>query len=88
MQKVSACHCFILNTSKSKAGLVAVIQLEQCSTAPESSIQKKQLVNECKKILSLLFEASLLPRKWRFVQQLPFNNQGKLVKKVLVSLFE
>jgi len=77
-----------LNTSKSKAGLVAVIQLEQCSTAPESSIQKKQLVNECKKILSLLFEASLLPRKWRFVQQLPFNNQGKLVKKVLVSLFE
>ena len=88
MQKVSACHCFILDARKNKAGLVAVIQLAHHSALPEDSLQKKQLVNECKKTLSSLFEPSLLPRKWRFVQQLPFNSQGKLVKKALVNLFE
>ncbi|MCW8833322.1 MAG: AMP-binding protein [Colwellia sp.] len=87
LHKVSACHCFVLDNAKSKAALVTVIELEKHCQLPDNTEQKKQLVNECKKALLSVFEPSLLPRKWRFVQQLPFNSQGKLVKAELVNLF-
>lgn len=88
LPKISACHCFVLDTPQSKTALVAVIELEKHSVVPDDVTQKKYLVNECKKALSSLFEPSLHPRKWRFVKQLPFNSQGKLVKAALVDLFE
>ena len=88
LPRISACHCFVLDTPQSKTALVAVIELESHSAVPSDGIQKKHLVNECKKTLSSLFEPSLLPRKWRFVPQLPYNSQGKLVKATLVNLFE
>jgi len=88
LAKVSACHCFVLDTPKSKAMLVAVIELEKYYVVPDDATQKKHLVSECKKALQSVFEASLLPRKWRFVEQLPFNSQGKLVKTELVNLFK
>lgn len=92
LSKISACHCFVLDMPKSKAMLVAVIELEKYCVVPENAvpkniIQKKQLVSECKHALLSVFEPSLHPRKWRFVQQLPFNSQGKLVKKELMNLF-
>lgn len=92
LSKISACHCFILGTPKSKAMLVAVVELEKHCVVPENTvlentIQKKQLVSECKHALLSVFEPSLHPRKWRFVQQLPFNSQGKLVKEELINLF-
>jgi len=88
LAKVSACHCFILDTPKCKASLVAVIELEEYCPVPDNTVQKKALVNECKQTLLSLFEPSLLPRKWRFVQQLPFNSQGKLVKTEIANLFK
>lgn len=89
MTQVKACHCFILDTTAiKKAQLVTVIQLVENHAVPESLVQKKHLVNAGKKALLSLFDASLLPRKWRFVQQLPFNSQGKLVKAELVKLFK
>ena len=84
---IKACHCFILDTPNSKAALVAVVELEKQCELPTDTKQKKYLVNECKQALLSVFEPSLLPRKWRFVQQLPFNSQGKLVKTALVNLF-
>ncbi len=89
MPQVKACHCFMLDTAViNKAQLVTVIQLVENHAVPDNLVQKKHLVNTGKKTLLSLFDASLLPRKWRFVQQLPFNSQGKLVKSELVKLFK
>jgi len=87
LANIRASHCFVLNKPKSKAALVAVVELETSYLVPNDVTQKKHLVNECKKSLLTVFEPSLLPRKWRFVKQLPFNSQGKLVKTELVNLF-
>jgi len=87
LPRINVCHCFVLDTPKSKSALVAVIELEKHCVAPDDAAYKKQLVNECKKALLSVFEPSLLPRKWRFVAQLPFNSQGKLEKTALVNLF-
>ena len=84
---VNASHCFLLDTPKSKGALVAVIELTSQIALPLDVADKKQLVSECKKALLSVFEPALLPRKWRFVAKLPFNSQGKLVKKSLVNLF-
>lgn len=86
--KTKACHCFVLNKSMSKTMLVAVIELAEDCVVPANNTLKKQLVNECKKALLSVFEPSLLPRKWRFVQKLPFNSEGKLVKAELTNLFK
>lgn len=84
---VSACHCFMLDKSKNKPALVAVIELKHSEEQSNNSTEKKKLVKGCKSALLTVFEPSLLPRKWRFVEQLPFNSQGKLVKAELENLF-
>lgn len=88
LQIINACHCFILEPLKGKTALVAVIELAKDCAVPNNATQKKYLVDQCKIALLLVFQPSLLPRKWRFVPELPFNNQGKLVKTELISLFE
>lgn len=85
---IQGCHCFVLDESISKTMLVAVVELTQNHLIPETSTLKKQLVNECKQALLTTFEPSLLPRKWRFVQKLPFTSEGKLVKTELINLFK
>lgn len=87
LSKVNACRCFMLDSVNSKTALVSVVELDRACAIPDGTTQKKQLVNECKKALLEVFEPSLIPRKWRFVQQLPFNSQGKLVKTELEKLF-
>ena len=87
LENVNACHCFVLDSLDSKTALVAVIELKNNCLLPSDLIQRKKLISTYKKALLSVFEPSLLPRKWRFVAQLPFNSQGKLVKIELVNLF-
>lgn len=50
--------------------------------------QGRKVVNETlKKHLSDYFERVVLPRKWRYVDSLPFNSQGKLTTTALQQLF-
>lgn len=85
---INACYCFMLANEQNKPRLVAVLAVTERQFLPANGIQKKHLVDRCKQLLSTSFEPSLLPRKWRFVQQLPFNTQGKLVKSALIELFK
>ncbi len=87
LPKIQACHCFVLGKSTSKTMLVAVVELIQDCAVPEDRMLKKQFITEYKQALLSVFEPSLLPRKWRFVQKLPFNSEGKLVKTELINLF-
>ncbi|MFA7555557.1 MAG: AMP-binding protein [Spongiibacteraceae bacterium] len=51
--------------------------------------QGKRVVNETlKQSLLAYFERVVLPRKWRYLEQLPFNSQGKLPLSDLAALFD
>jgi len=49
---------------------------------------RKALIKTFREILAEHFESVVLPRRWRFVEQMPFNRQGKLPLENLQSLFE
>ena len=57
---------------------------------------KKIIDNKNKRVLNVSFKTHLLkeferislPKKWRYLNELPFNSQGKLVQKELEALFE
>ncbi len=49
---------------------------------------KKWLVKQLKSELQGHFETVMLPRRWRFVEQLPYNAQGKITQQQLELLFQ
>ncbi|WP_144393754.1 AMP-binding protein [Pleionea sediminis] len=49
---------------------------------------KLKLINQLKALLLGHFESVVLPRKWRIVDSLPINQQGKVTNERLVRLFE
>ena len=68
--------------------LAAVVQLTQIGKDLLDQ-QGKRFVNDAlKKQLLNHFERVLLPRKWRYVEYLPFNSQGKLPLADLEALFD
>ncbi|WP_416306505.1 AMP-binding protein [Neptunicella sp. SCSIO 80796] len=48
---------------------------------------KPQLSQQFRQYLSGFFEPVLLPRKWRFVRELPMDNQGKTSLQMLQGMF-
>lgn len=48
---------------------------------------RKSLCEQLRLHLKQYFEAVVLPRKWRFVEQLPANSQGKVTQSVIEHLF-
>lgn len=64
-----------------------------CELSPEGHRQLQQigklaLVNKLKQQLKAHFELSLIPKKWRFVDELPLNSQSKLDHQAINNLFE
>jgi acyl-coenzyme A synthetase/AMP-(fatty) acid ligase len=54
--------------------------------SPAHRIDRKSLVVMLKEHLRQKFDPVLLPRRWRFVEQLPYNERGKLPIETLVTL--
>jgi len=52
-----------------------------------SAIGKVQFIREIRKSLSLYCDAVALPRKWRFVSELPISGHGKHPRDLLLSYF-
>lgn len=48
--------------------------------------QRKELIAALNAHLRLKYDSVLLPRRWRFVEQLPYNERGKLAVENLVTL--
>jgi len=65
-----------------------VIQLNQAGIMQLQETDLKSLIAEFKEILSEHYEAVVLPRRWRFVEEMPFNQQGKLPLSSLQALFD
>jgi len=52
-----------------------------------SVLGKLEFVKQLKRDLSDYFEFSLLPKRWRFVDNIPSNTQAKIDKPAINRLF-
>lgn len=62
-------------------GLAAVVCLNSKGIEELKSSDKLSMVQKIKRHLSAYYEKSILPKKFRFVHQIPKNPQGKILKK-------
>ncbi|MFZ5442816.1 MAG: AMP-binding protein [Myxococcota bacterium] len=68
-------------------GLRLTLGLVGVPTAEGRALERKALVDRLKAALAGAIERVALPRKYRFVDALPLNEQGKLTEARLVPLF-
>ncbi|TXG93239.1 MAG: acyl-CoA synthetase [Rhodocyclaceae bacterium] len=76
----------LLDGARQTLGAVAL--LSQVGKAQLFSAGRRDFVRSLKKHLLQHFDPVLIPRRWRFPEQLPFNERGKLASHALAELFE
>ena len=76
-----------LTLERKRVETVVVIQLSEVGERQLSHNGRKPLLKIFKELLREHFEAVVLPRRWRFVEQMPYNSQGKLPMDVLQAMF-
>jgi acyl-coenzyme A synthetase/AMP-(fatty) acid ligase len=80
-------HIIALQTQKKEMlGVVSTLSFEGTKALEE--LGKHAFVQKIKAHLHHYFEPVLIPRKWRFIDQLPRNEMGKVIYSDLLSLFE
>lgn len=77
----------LLAINGKRVELAAVIHLNSEGLAALAKQGKRFLNQNLKAYLSQYFELITLPRKWRYVEALPYNSQGKLPVIELEKLF-
>jgi len=68
--------------------LATVAELSAEGKLAFAADKKFNFDRQLKAHLKLYFEAIVVPRKFRYLEQMPYNSQGKLDKKTLESLFD
>ncbi|WP_114325590.1 AMP-binding protein [Candidatus Colwellia aromaticivorans] len=93
MEQVANEHCWInesrilLKTGKRDV-LFAVLSLTELGLVKRDELTTIAFTREIKNHLLGKFELVCLPKKWRYLTELPYNSQGKLVQRELEKLFE
>jgi len=93
MEQVANEHCWInesrilLKTGKRDV-LFAVLSLTELGLIKRNELTAIAFTREIKNHLLGKFELVCLPKKWRYLTELPYNSQGKLVQRELEKLFE
>lgn len=82
---IKQCHTLVLPGKRTQIAVVAV--LTESGTLFLNEFGKAKLVKEIKQQLLNYFELVLVPRKWRFVDEMPYNSQSKLINSEIVSFF-
>lgn len=77
-----------LTISRKRVETVVVAELTEEGKLLLGEKGRRAILNSLKRWLAPNFEAVVLPRRWRFVDQLPYNKQGKLPLGVLQKMFE
>jgi acyl-coenzyme A synthetase/AMP-(fatty) acid ligase len=73
----------LLDGPRQVLGAVVVLSREGRSAAQD----RHRLCQELRGHLAVRFEGVALPRRWRFPEELPFNERGKLAPADLAALF-
>lgn len=68
--------------------LGAVVILNQAGKDKFASSSKLEINNYFKKYLCTFFEQVVVPRKWRFIDSIPLDTQGKKSRTFILGLFE
>ena len=76
-----------LTLQRKRIETAVVLQLSEEGKQQLAHIGRKLLVKRFKEQLREYFEAVVLPRRWRFVEQMPYNSQGKLPMDALQAMF-
>jgi acyl-coenzyme A synthetase/AMP-(fatty) acid ligase len=93
MEQVANEHCWVnesrilLKTGKRDV-LFAVLSLTELGLIKRNELTAIAFTREIKNHLLGKFELICLPKKWRYLSELPYNSQGKLVQRELEKLFE
>ncbi|WP_457807593.1 AMP-binding protein [Kushneria sp. EE4] len=82
---VVAARCLTIDHSGGRIG--AVIAMTQDAIAHDHDT-RRALISALRRHLADAFEPVVLPRFWRFVEQLPVNAQGKLTRTMARHLFD
>lgn len=77
-----------LTTERQRVETALVIQLTEEGTSLLQAEGRNFLIKKLKGLLRAHFEPVVLPRRWRFVEHMPYNKQGKLPLDALQVLFE
>ena len=77
-----------LTLERKRVETAVVVQLSEEGESQLNDFGRKPLVKTFKELLREHFESVVLPRRWRFVEQMPYNSQGKLPMDALKSLFD
>lgn len=83
---VSAARAFQLPDAHRTLAVAA--ELTQAGLEALRSEGKAALVKRLRHVLAQSFEAVCLPRRWRFVTELPQNSMGKITMEALTRLFD
>jgi len=67
---------------------IAAVVVLSAEGRAQLAVSRRDLNNELRTWLANYFEAVVLPKKWRYVDTLPINTQGKLTQAALLALFE
>lgn len=76
---LQAARVVMLDGARVTLGLVGV---------PARAIDRKELIDQLRAALEKAVERVAIPRRWRFVDQLPADAQGKVTAPLLAQLFE
>lgn len=82
-------HSYVmLHKSQQYDKLVAVLVLDDAWRLHLRQHGKKSVVERIKQALAVKLEAVAIPKRWRFVQHIASNAQGKINKVAMQQLFE
>ena len=83
---VTQAHVIVIGTTRKR--LAALVVLNEAGLEAKSKCRKYQLDRLFSAFLSDWFEATVLPKKYRYPPELPYNARGKLNKRELESFFD
>jgi len=76
-----------LTVERARIETAIVMQLSPTGQKNLRTHGRWALINDFRKQLLQSFEAVVVPRRWRFVEEMPYNRQGKLPLENLRALF-
>ncbi|MBQ0756054.1 MAG: AMP-binding protein [Amphritea sp.] len=74
--------------TRKRTEIALVAELTEAGRQELAQLGKRKLLLQLRQHLQDFFEPVLLPRRWRFVDQMPYNPQGKLPMDSLQAVFE
>lgn len=78
----------LTNEKNNRVEIGVVLVLSEQGEALQAQLSRFQFNKQLQNYLLDFFERPVVPRRWRIVEELPFNSQGKITQKSLLDFFK